>query len=46
MSCKTKQTKQPGGADFNPQRRSFLGAAAAAAGVSMAPGVMLYGIGH
>jgi len=30
--------------DFDPQRRSFLGAAAAAAGVTLAPGVMLYGI--
>jgi len=30
---------------FNPQRRSFLGAMATAAGVTLAPGVMLYGIG-
>ncbi len=29
---------------FDPGRRSFLGAAAAAAGVTLAPGVMLYGI--
>lgn len=29
---------------FDPGRRSFLGAAAAAAGVALAPGVMLYGI--
>ena len=27
-------------------RRSFLGALATAAGISLAPGVMLYGIGH
>jgi molybdopterin-containing oxidoreductase family iron-sulfur binding subunit len=30
---------------FDSARRSFLGAAAAAAGVALAPGVMLYGIG-
>jgi len=29
---------------FDPTRRSFLSAAAAAAGVALAPGVMLYGI--
>ena len=29
---------------FSPGRRSFLGAAAAAAGVTLAPGVILYGI--
>ena len=29
---------------FDPGRRSFLGAAAAAAGVTLAPGVLLYGI--
>ena len=30
--------------DFNPGRRNFLSAMAAAAGVSLAPGVMLYAI--
>ena len=30
--------------EFDPGRRSFLSAAAAAAGVTLAPGVMLYGI--
>ena len=30
--------------EFNPGRRSFLSAMAAAAGVSLAPGVMLYAI--
>jgi len=30
---------------FNPARRSFLGSAAAAAGVALAPGVFLYGVG-
>lgn len=29
---------------FNPSRRSFLGTAAAAAGVALAPGVFLYGV--
>ena len=32
------------GADFNPGRRNFLGAMATAAGVTLAPGVVLYGI--
>jgi molybdopterin-containing oxidoreductase family iron-sulfur binding subunit len=32
--------------DYDPQRRSFLATAATAAGVALAPGVMLYGIGH
>lgn len=31
--------------NFDPSRRSFLGAAAAAAGVALAPGVFLYGVG-
>ena len=30
--------------DIDTGRRSFLGAMAAAAGVTLAPGVMLYGI--
>lgn len=37
----TKVTEPPG---FDPQRRSFLGAVATAAGVTLAPGVILYGI--
>jgi molybdopterin-containing oxidoreductase family iron-sulfur binding subunit len=36
-------TPQPSG--FDPRRRWFLSAAAAAAGVSLAPGVTLYGLG-
>jgi len=31
--------------NFDPARRSFLGSAAAAAGIALAPGVFLYGIG-
>jgi tetrathionate reductase subunit B len=31
--------------NFDPTRRSFLGSAAAAAGVALAPGVFLYGVG-
>ena len=31
--------------EFNPSRRSFLGTAAAAAGVALAPGIFLYGVG-
>ena len=31
--------------EFDPSRRSFLTAAAAAAGVALAPGVILYGVG-
>ena len=47
MSSKTKDKKltdtgfDPG---FDPGRRSFLGAMATAAGVTLAPGVILYGI--
>jgi molybdopterin-containing oxidoreductase family iron-sulfur binding subunit len=42
MSIKTeKSTPTPG---FDPVRRKFLSAVAAAAGVALAPGVMLYGI--
>ena len=42
MSRKTKNpTATPG---FDPVRRKFLSAMAAAAGVTLAPGVMLYGI--
>jgi len=33
------------GKEFDPARRSFLSAAAAAAGVALAPGVFLYGVG-
>ena len=40
------KTDNPGvGSEIDPARRSFLGAAAAAAGVALAPGVFLYGIG-
>ena len=42
MSTKTKKTTPT--ADFDPVRRKFLSAVAAAAGVALAPGVMLYGI--
>ena len=43
MSVKIKGPAVP--KEFNPSRRSFLGAAAAAAGVALAPGVFLYGVG-
>lgn len=40
------KTKHPAAAkEFDPARRSFLGSAAAAAGVALAPGVFLYGVG-
>lgn len=40
------KTKNPAVAkEFDPARRSFLGSAAAAAGVALAPGVFLYGVG-
>ena len=42
MNRKPKDSKTS--ADFNPARRSFLGAMATAAGVTLAPGVILYGI--
>ena len=45
MSSKTKDKKKAmGTAGFDPTRRSFLSAMAAAAGVTLAPGVILYGI--
>ena len=43
MSVKTK--KPAAAKEFDPARRSFLGSAAAAAGVALAPGVFLYGVG-
>ena len=43
MSVKIKSPAAP--KEFNPSRRSFLGTAAAAAGVALAPGVFLYGVG-
>jgi molybdopterin-containing oxidoreductase family iron-sulfur binding subunit len=42
MRRKSKDNKAS--ADFNAARRSFLGAMATAAGVTLAPGVILYGI--
>ncbi len=39
----SRQTSEPG---FDPKRRQFLSAAAAAAGVTLAPGITLYGIGQ
>ena len=46
MSSNTKDKKTTGMPGFDPARRSFLSAVAAAAGVALAPGVMLYGIGN
>jgi tetrathionate reductase subunit B len=43
MSEKPENPAAPQG--FDPARRSFLGSAAAAAGVALAPGVFLYGVG-
>jgi len=45
MSDKKKDIKTTDTPGFDPVRRSFLSAMAAAAGVTLAPGVMLYGIG-
>ncbi len=45
MSGGTKDRKNLDTPGFDPVRRSFLSAMAAAAGVALAPGVMLYGIG-
>jgi len=39
-----RKTKPGTAAEYDPGRRSFLGSAAAAAGVALAPGVFLYGI--
>jgi len=44
MSRRTQNTKSVEPPGFNPQRRSFLAAAATAAGVTLAPGVILYAI--
>jgi len=44
MSRKTKDRKPVQTRDFDPGRRRFLGAMATAAGVTLAPGVVLYGI--
>jgi len=44
MSNDTKDRKINETPGFDPARRSFLGAVATAAGVTLAPGVMLYGI--
>jgi len=43
MSTKSNSPAAP--EEFDPSRRSFLGSAAAAAGVALAPGVFLYGVG-
>jgi len=45
MSSTTKDKQPADIPGFDPVRRSFLSAMAAAAGVALAPGVMLYGIG-
>lgn len=44
MSSKVEDKKMTGKPDFDPTRRSFLAAMATAAGVTLAPGVVLYGI--
>ncbi len=44
MSRKTDNTQTQESPDFDPQRRSFLGAMATAAGLTLAPGVILYSI--
>lgn len=44
MSTESKDRKINDTPGFDPARRSFLGAMAAAAGVTLAPGVVLYGI--
>jgi len=44
MEGKTDKAKPAVTRDFDPERRSFLSNMAAAAGVTLAPGVMLYGI--
>ncbi len=44
MSRKTKNTVTADG--FDPARRKFLGTLAGAAGITLAPGVILYAIGH
>jgi len=46
MSSESKDRKTTDTPGFDPARRSFLSAMAAAAGVTLAPGVMLYGIGR
>jgi tetrathionate reductase subunit B len=45
MSSNIKDTRTDGKSSFDPSRRSFLGTMATAAGISLAPGVMLYAIG-
>ena len=45
MSNKTKDKKKTDAPGFDPARRSFLAAMATAAGVALAPGVVLYAIG-
>ncbi len=44
MSRKIKSTSAPETTGFDPSRRNFLGAMATAAGVTLAPGVVLYAI--
>jgi len=44
MSWKTKNGNAPDTPGFDPTRRSFLGAMATAAGVTLAPGVVLYAV--
>ena len=39
-----KSETLPGATEFDPGRRSFLGSAAATAGIALAPGVFLYGV--
>ncbi len=46
MSSETKDRKKANTAGFDPARRSFLGAMATAAGVTLAPGVILYAISN
>jgi len=44
MSWKSDTIKNTDTPGFDPKRRSFLGAMAAAAGVTLAPGVILYAV--
>ena len=44
MSCKPEPNNTSDTAGFDPKRRSFLAALATAAGVTLAPGVILYSV--
>lgn len=44
MSCKAKSNRASETPGFDPKRRSFLAAMATAAGVTLAPGVILYAV--